>query len=74
MIYGASIMQNETSPSLLPAKHKALPLYKLLLLLLYIYILTYTYSFTNPLSAQVGLNVEIFMKRAKLQCAIKSNI
>ena len=34
---------------------------------------TYTYSFTDPSSAQVGLNVEIVMKRSKLQYAIKSN-
>jgi hypothetical protein len=32
----------------------------------------YTYSFTDPASAQVGLNVEFVMKRAKLQYAIKS--
>jgi len=37
------------------------------------YIHTYTYSFKDPLSAQVGLNVEFIMKRAKLQYAIKSN-
>jgi len=34
---------------------------------------TYTYSFTDPSSAQVGLDVEFVMKRAKLQYAIKSN-
>jgi len=37
------------------------------------YIHTYTYSFTGPLSAQVELNVEFVMKRAKLQNAIKSS-
>jgi len=37
------------------------------------YIHTYTYSFTDPSSAQVGLNAEFVMKRAKLQYAIKSN-
>jgi len=30
-------------------------------------------SFADPSSAQVGLNVEFVMKRAKLQYAIKSN-
>jgi hypothetical protein len=39
----------------------------------YIHIHTHTYSFTEPLSAQVGLNVEFVIKRAKLQYAIKSN-
>jgi pyruvate/2-oxoglutarate dehydrogenase complex dihydrolipoamide dehydrogenase (E3) component len=32
----------------------------------------HTYIFTVPSSAQVGLNVELVMKRAKLQYAIKS--
>jgi len=32
----------------------------------------YTYSFTYPSSAQVQLNVEFAMKRAKLQYAIRS--
>ena len=34
---------------------------------------TYTYSFKDPSSAKVGLNVEIVLKRAKLQFVIKSN-
>jgi len=34
---------------------------------------TYTYAFKDPSSAQVGLNVEIVLKRARLQYAIKSN-
>ena len=34
------------------------------------YIHTYTYTFTDPLSAQVGLNVEYIMNSAKLQYAI----
>jgi len=34
---------------------------------------TYTYSFTDPLSAQVGLNILFVLKRAKLQYAIKSS-
>jgi len=33
----------------------------------------HTYTFTDPSSAQVGLNVAFVMKRSKLQCAIKSN-
>jgi len=33
----------------------------------------YAYSLTDPLSAQVGMNVEFAVKRAKLQYAIKSN-
>jgi len=37
------------------------------------YIHTYTYTATDPLSAQVTLNVEFVMQRAKLQIAIKSN-
>jgi len=36
-------------------------------------IYTYTHSFTDPSSAQVGLNVEFIMKNAKLQYAIKPN-
>jgi len=32
----------------------------------------HTYIFTDPSSAQVGLNVELVMKRAKLQYATKS--
>jgi len=34
---------------------------------------TYIYIFTDPSSAQVGLNAELVMKRAELQYAIKSN-
>jgi hypothetical protein len=45
----------------------------MLLWALHTYIHTYTYSLTDPSSAQVGLNVEFVMKRAKLQHAIKSN-
>ena len=37
------------------------------------YIYIYMYSFTEPLSAQVRLNVELVMKRVKLQYTIKSN-
>jgi len=33
----------------------------------------HTYPFTDPSSAQVGLNAEFVMKRAKLQYAVKSN-
>jgi len=36
------------------------------------YIYTYTYSFTDPSPAQVRLNDEFVMKRAKLQYTIKS--
>jgi len=39
----------------------------------YTYAYTYTYSFTAPSSAQVRLNVEFIMKKAKLQYAMKSN-
>ena len=35
---------------------------------------TYIYSFVDPSSAQVGLNVEFVMKRAKLQYAIRLNL
>jgi len=37
---------------------------------LHVYI--HTYTFTDPSSAQIGMNVEFVMKRAKLQYAIKS--
>jgi len=38
-----------------------------------VYVHTYTYSFTDPSSAQDGMNVEFILKRAKLQHAVKSN-
>jgi hypothetical protein len=36
------------------------------------YVHMYTYSVTDPSSVQVRLNVEFIMKRATLECEIKS--
>jgi len=44
----------------------------LFLILTYTHTHTYTQTFTDPSSAQVGLNVEFIMERARSHYAIKS--